>query len=438
MQSLGGLIAGDPAGAYQQSRKRGQEIEQGDLVLEANATISRGLPFMFNQAAIPGATPIPTVPPGQASQPNQGPGQPQMGVGAFSSSPGGFPLGGGPAPTGAPPTQSGMLSTPTGPGMGIPGGMQIGGPPPPGMGGQPGGQLGGSLTLERAVQGLIRGNPGIQSNPKLLWASLQQMLPLINAQGQQDIRLAIAQLQSRDRVYGIDTRADTAAGAEAGRNWRAQLGADTRMELGRLSRNARMELEQFKQEGRTDLAELSAETRKEIAGMNDVTRRELFGQAEAGRETRSKRHEEGLTARFDWRKNYQQQQLDLAKQRIAASASKEERLREFGRQRLIIDAQHKKAQEQIQSAAAGGMPMDAAERKRLLDEEFAFYNEQIKQLRAATGDSGKGDREPAAPAAPAATEIKLNEQQMKDPDGTRYPGSDGRIYVKRGNMVVPE
>jgi hypothetical protein len=44
---------------------------------------------------------------------------------------------------------------------------------------------------------------------------------------------------------------------------------------------------------------------------------------------------------------------------------------------------------------------------------------------------------PAAAAAPPAG-VPVPGDHVSDPDGTRYTGSDGKMYIKRGNQMVPE
>jgi hypothetical protein len=90
--------------------------------------------------------------------------------------------------------------------------------------------------------------------------------------------------------------------------------------------------------------------------------------------------------------------------------------------RAVIDAQHKRVTESIQSSfAAGGM--SDAERKQLMSMEDQFYNDEIASLKSQI-ESG---------TAPAAVAPKSPERV---PQGTSTPGEetktvDGKTYVKR-------
>lgn len=59
----------------------------------------------------------------------------------------------------------------------------------------------------------------------------------------------------------------------------------------------------------------------------------------------------------------------------------------------------------------------------------------------------RNQQQPQAPGTPQAAPtqsasqaqgVPVPAENMKDPDGTRYQGSDGQTYVKRGDMMVPE
>ena len=120
-------------------------------------------------------------------------------------------------------------------------------------------------------------------------------------------RATRADTASRDRRYATDTRAKTASEAETGRMSRAELSAETKGAMLKLSIDARKELEEYKEGGREtrfaqgqttkrDLASLSAETRKEIAKLSADERKGLTEYLEAGRMERS---EQARTSRED-------------------------------------------------------------------------------------------------------------------------------------------
>jgi hypothetical protein len=55
-----------------------------------------------------------------------------------------------------------------------------------------------------------------------------------------------------------------------------------------------------------------------------------------------------------------------------------------------------------------------------------------------TGGAGPGTTPPAAAATPPAVGVPVPPGHAADPDGTKYKGSDGHAYVKKGDQMVPE
>jgi hypothetical protein len=440
---LAPMLAGNPAGSFNDTRLQRQKVDAGDDQQAGDAAFGRALMSMYGQA-MPGGQPPTAMPPGQPSMPGRPPmgGPPQMAGGAF---PGGPPMGGGP-PGMPPPMQASG---------GPPGGMQPMGPPPmgggmppgPPMGGRPmppmqpmggggpppggmpmgGGPPGGGMTWQSAVQAVVRANPGIDKSPRALARAVDHFLPIMNQQSMQDWReqrmqLMGAQLDVRERTVqeqqaGMDRRARE---QQAGMDRRAGMKPD-------VSTIAKWDDEHpdasAEERGKFIESVLKGGQRKsDIAASREAGTRERFNQREGRLERHAKVREDQGFQRLE------QQGRNLERQITQGGARQK-----LGEWRAVIDAQHKRAMEIIQSGTAGGTGMtDTKERDRLLKEEDAFYRSQIEQMRA-----GGGNRD--MKTGPGTVEgIKLNEGQLKDPDGTRYPGSDGKTYIKRGNTAVPE
>ncbi len=165
--------------------------------------------------------PPPGMQGGQSGMPPPPP--PQMGAPQPQGAPPmGAPQGGGVPPatfgqrfSGAP--MGGLPATPMPPGGG-------GAPPqmqPPPQGGQPpmqpgGQQQGGPLDWRQIFQAVSQANPG--APPQVIAGAVNRAIPLMNSQSQLEWRQVQAQMaQNRvgAQVYGIDTRADTAAAGQA-------------------------------------------------------------------------------------------------------------------------------------------------------------------------------------------------------------------------------
>jgi hypothetical protein len=110
----------------------------------------------------------------------------------------------------------------------------------------------------------------------------------------------------------------------------------------------------------------------------------------------SKQRETRLEGAQQWRQDHQFQELEVKKQNLQRQILQGNQRNLIGQWRSIVEAQHKRAQEIISSAAAGGTPMDPKERKKLIDEEQTFYESQIKDMRKMMEGGGEkgsfGDR----------------------------------------------
>lgn len=305
-------------------RLQAKEIQTSQAGQAARGNALEG---MF-QPQIPGAQPMPQMGGGRPMAPQ--PGQnfappPQSPAGMPPQQPGGggppgLPPGGG-GPGGAPMPRPQTNAMPQG---GAPMQQQ-----------QPGGGMGGqqqSLDWRQVIQAIRQRNPNIQ--PAELAAAVDQFVPMMNMQSKQEWNMLRLQLQeqmvqmrekiatmqsgdrrytadtradtvrdqeehrderdvrrSDDRRYGVDTRRDTATNAEEGRNRRAELSASTRAEIAKQNDTTRREIAAATEAGRTDRADLSDGTKRAIAGMSDATRRDIAEAMERGRNTRQRDQE---------------------------------------------------------------------------------------------------------------------------------------------------
>lgn len=147
---------------------------------------------------------------------------------------------------------------------------------------------------------------------------------------------------------GQDIRAETAAQAEAGRMKRAELSADTKREMTKLSLETRREIAaaaeagkdyrtSYQEGARTQRTQLSNEARKEIAGMSVEARKELTQYLEGGRMERS---EQARTSREETAAAGRQSRESIA------AAGREERGKEAGAR---LDVQKSALQARIEA-----------------------------------------------------------------------------------------
>lgn len=242
---------------------------------------------------------------------------------------------------------------------------------------------------------------------------------------------------SEDRRYGVDARSVTATEAETGRNIRAEsaeggrmrraeMSLETKAAMQRLSQAARAELEEQRQAGSDRRAELSANTRRELASQSVEARQAITQYVEAGRNERAASTQQGQNERAGARLERADRRLDQTdarEARLAAAstvrqdqtyqrlelqkAQLEQRVLDAGDKnslaqwRAVVDAQHKRAQEIINSSMAG---MPKKEKKALLDEQNAAYMAAIVGMRSRVENRGSapGAPSPASPAQPGA------------------------------------
>lgn len=252
----------------------------------------------------------------------------------------------------------------------------MGGPPagPPQMpGGQPGGQPGmqqnPALDWRVVFQKVQQANPG--APPQVLAAAVDKFLPLMNQQAQMQWREVSQQLRAMQIQQGQER---VNQGEERIRGAEANLGE----------------------------------------------RQREFG-------TREKRLESSAAVRQDqgW------QRLEIQKQQLERQITEGKNKQLLGQWRAVIDAQHKRAMEIIQSSS-GFSALDPKEKKALLEEQNKAYTEAIERMRDQMGSStqtgGTSDMPSAKTqeAAPKGSAVPGREE--KTIDGKTYYKQDGQWY----------
>lgn len=415
LAGFAGAFGGNPAGAYQDSRKKQQGLDQGDVDAQAKAAAGNAYMGMFGQQQTPGAMPGQPPqqhglggllqgllqklqgaggggqqPPGMQPSPQQ-PMMPPPGPGGPQPSPGGGPPGGMPqAPMqsaavpgarpmqmpGAPAPQQGSVGSP-GPGMAAmpPSSASMPGQPQ-GAPGAPQGQPG-ALTWQSVVQSVVKANPGVK-DPRVIAAAVDKFIPLMNSQSLADWR-------------------------QQSMNWRG-YNSETSRER--------------------------ADTTKDQGGQ----RIEIAKDREKGIEDRSARREDRLERAQVLKQDQQHSMLEMQEKRLQSQIATNKDRTMLGQWRAIVNAQHARAQEIISSAAAG---MDSKERKRLLDEEDKAYTDKIKEMKGIMdgGDKPKGSMvgkpgEEIVADKPAAAKVVSPEEAAKLKPGTRYTTPDGTEYTR--------
>ncbi len=385
-------------GGYQKARAADNAIESGDITnqqarvgQEADAAWGNAIPVL-QQMLQPGATAMPpqggggpapqAPPPGQPSQPMQQPAPPER---TMSPQGGGPPVGvynqsqlnpmdaqasGGP-PSGGQPQMLGGPAPPGGPPAQPPGA-----PPQPGA--QP--QQAGRLDLHTVMGAVVKANPG--AKPAVIAAAVAKALPLMTAQSQIDYKNLMVQL-SAGRLAETQTHHVTTEGQGA-----------QRVENQTVDVNSKV--------GRRDAQTDQGDRRLGI---------------QEGREAR-------LAAQAEIRNDQRYKQLDQQKAALEARIQGQGDRAALSEWRAIVDAQHKRALEIIQSGKNAIGVMDETERKALIKEQDAFYRNQIEQMR-------KGPARPERPAgadtAGAAPGKKTEERAP--PSGP--PGQQGAAPAPR-------
>lgn len=427
MVSLAGASAA--YGGYQRAREADNQIDLGDINVQNARTDQEADKYLGNaarlfQQSMPGAQPM-GGPPGGGQPPMPAPPQasptPQPGQPSVPMSPPVGPMQGGGymGQPGAVPTQSFTRANPSG----APTGMQ---PPAaaPAQGQPPGVEqalaqspLAGRLDLKTLMAAITQANPG--GRPEVIARALTKAIPLMNAQAQMDWK----QMMMADRTQRTGIAAD-----------RADIAAD---ESARKREQGGQRLEQGQQRIDQQAGELASRAqRRQDQTAQGAQRIDLATQREARQ-----------AAQAQIRQDQRWQQLEVQKQQA------EQRIQQAGDRgaisqwRAIVDAQHKRAMEIIQSSNINAN-LSAPDKKALLDEQNQFYADQIKQMRDRSGNStgrpavaeqgGKPgqakteERVPAAggPAPGAPVKVTTPQEAQALPPGTKYVTPDGQTYTR--------
>ena len=335
------------------------------------------------------------MPPGQPSQPMQ----PSPGGGPAGPGPGGMPprVMGSPGmppgappmqPPGGPPPQMRPPMPPPGPPQGMP---PQGMPPQMGQPRPPGGQ---QLDWRSLVQAVQQSNPNIK--PDVLAEAVNQFLPMMNAQSQQEWRMVSLQI----REQALQQREQQFMLAEQGRNIRASESADTRR----------------------DVATIGAESREKVTGQRLEQQDKQFQQREARLQESLKLREDSTWARLEQQKQALQQRVEASNGRQGLAELK-----------AVIAEQDKHVRTKIMAASANNT-MKPDEKKKLLEQADKEYNDQMEIMRNQFSAKGKGAKKESAPSsAPnpdAVVIVQTPEEAAKLPPGTKYKNPDGQEFTR--------
>lgn len=299
--------------------------------------------------------------------------------------PQGMPPGGAPgAPGGAMPPPRPQQPMPQAPMGGAP--MPAGGGMASGMGMQPP-----ALNWQVVLQKVQEANPG--APPQVIAQAVDRFMPLMNQQNQQQWR----EMSLALREQGLQQQ--------------------------------RMLGEQRLQQGEERISQ--AGQRVEQAQQRESEREREF-------DIREKRIEANNAVKND--QGYQRltQQRQALEQRIIQGNQRNL----ISQWRAVLDAEHKRAMEIIQSSSAFSA-LTPEDRKKLLDDQNKAYGEAIERMRGSMGSStptggtsatpqpktqSRAPETGATPDQPAR--VNTPEEAEKLPAGTRYVTPDGQVYTR--------
>src|SRR5216684_2484137 len=425
MAGLGGALAGLSAmyGGYKQGEmdefkiddaKRGElaKVAMGNALKMLGAGPQGqgggGLPQMGGQP--------PGMPPGQPSQPMQQPspvgGQGLPGPGGMPPRPGmGMPSGGPSQGPGGMPQMGGPPQMPP-PGAGGPGGMSGG--LPPGMGGpspqgmqQPGGR---QLDWRQLVQAVQQSNPNIK--PDVLAEAVNQFLPMMNAQSQQEWRQVSLQireqaLQQREQQFMLADQTRRSEGAANRENRKDIVGEQigSREKIAGENIGSREKIAEENIGSREKIADKRL-TEADLArtGRESLATRRL-DQQQTQFSTREKRLQESLDLRSDTTWERLEQQKQAAIDRAASNQWKQG----AADVKTLIDAQDKHVRAKISASNI----LSASQRKVMLEEADKVNAEQLASLRTRfKGREAGGAASPADSSIPPEAVKALKEGQV--------------------------
>ncbi len=298
------------------------------------------------------------------------------------------------------------------PGAGGPGGMSGG--PPPGMGGpspqgmqQPGGR---QLDWRQLVQAVQQSNPNIK--PDVLAEAVNQFLPMMNAQSQQEWRQVSLQireqaLQQREQQFMLADQTRRSEGAANRENRKDIVGEQigSREKIAGENIGSREKIAEENIGSREKIADKRL-TEADLArtGRESLATRRL-DQQQTQFSTREKRLQESLDLRSDTTWERLEQQKQAAIDRAASNQWKQG----AADVKTLIDAQDKHVRAKISASNI----LSASQRKVMLEEADKVNAEQLASLRTKfKGRETGGAASPADSSIPPEAVKALKEGQV--------------------------
>jgi hypothetical protein len=302
-----------------------------------------------------------------------------------------------PAPTSPPRMPGPPPGLGSGPSPGMGGGAPMG--QSPGMGGGPMQQVAqgiqrsqGQLDWRTLVQAVVKSNPG--ATPEVIAGAVNKLLPLMQADSLQQWRQIQAQL-GVGRLYQGQERIE-----ETGRYHDESIAARERgldISQQRADTGAAGQAETARHHG---VAEGISQQRADTgaAGQEDTARHRRVTEEQGERRltlatTREGRLDRQGQARIDQR----YQQLDNERQRLQVLFQKTKNGEDGRKWREALDAQRQHMRTKIAADPMAAGP----EKQKLLDENEAWYNQQIREMRRDQPGSFSNKFTPAETMTPA-------------------------------------
>jgi hypothetical protein len=204
------------------------------------------------------------------------------------------------------------------------------------------------MSLQALTQRIVATSPGVQNHPEVLLAALERAAPILDRQSKDDLA-----------------------------------------ELRKTMQEARL-----KQTGELAQARMDA-----AKAMHDQASADKAA-AEAGRQGRFEIAEARRQSANDVRQDQGYQRLEMQKQDLERKIQQGGDKQALGQWRAIVDAQHKRATEIIQSSSVMS-GLKPTERKALLDGQRSDYESEIATMRSRVGSTTPTGGTAPAGAAPA-------------------------------------
>jgi hypothetical protein len=299
---------------------------------------------------------------------------------------------------------------------------------PPGPGG------GRVLDWRQLVQAVQQANPKIE--PAVLMEAVNQFLPMMSAQSQQEwrqvsLQIREQQLDQRERQF-LMTQSGKAADRESkegiadknrvSKETIAKMTVDERREAHEAGLISKEQMDEANRTSREGIADKNRESREKVAG-------EKLEQGEKHFQQRETRLQESLKLREDstWQRLEQQKQAAI--QRAEAAQGRQG----LAEARAAIDAQDKHVRTRIQAYSQNNT-MKPAERKALLDQADMDYNTEIAKLRERFGRStSAGGTTSNGPAASA----KVPDRAPSADAGSSPPAAAAPAKPAAGAVSIP-